>query len=80
LTLVANLALVLTTPAVSVANSPPVTLTPLVDLLPVSLRPMVQLDLRISPRIFEKICNETYIIFRGLGEDDSWKKPEAKIL
>jgi hypothetical protein len=29
--------------------------------------------LRISPRIFEKIQNDHIFIFRGLGEDDSWK-------
>ncbi len=44
---------------------------------PVSMTPVVHLDLRISPRIFEKIRNNPNIIIRGLGEDDSWKKPEA---
>jgi hypothetical protein len=29
------------------------------------------LDWRISPRIFEKIQNDPYVIFRGMGEDDS---------
>ncbi len=33
-----------------------------------------------SPKIFEKILNEPNVIFRGLGEDDSGKKPEQKIL
>jgi hypothetical protein len=32
--------------------------------------PVVHLDLRISPRIFEKIRNEPIVIFRGLGEGD----------
>jgi hypothetical protein len=36
-------------------NLPPVSLTPLANLSPVSLTPVVHLDLRISPRIFEKI-------------------------
>ena len=47
---------------------------------PVLLTPVVNLDLRISPRIFEKIRNDPNVIFRGLGEGDSWKKPEAKNL
>ncbi len=33
-----------------------------------------------SPKIFEKILNEPNVIFRDLGEDDSGKKPEQKIL
>jgi hypothetical protein len=39
----------------------------------VSLIP-VHLDLRISPRIFEKIQNDPNVIFNGLAKDDSWKK------
>jgi hypothetical protein len=27
-------------------------------------------DLQISPRILEKILNDPYVIFMGLGEDD----------
>ncbi len=52
------------------------------NLLPVSLIPVanLHLDLRISPRIFEKIRNDPNVIIRGLGEGDSWKKPEAKNL
>ncbi len=50
------------------------------NLPPVSLTPMVLLDLRISPRIFEKIRNDPNVIIRGLGEGDSLKKPEAKNL
>ncbi len=56
------------------------------NLLPVSLisvatlPPAVHLHLRISPRIFKKIWNDHKVIFRGLGEDDSWKKPETKNL
>jgi hypothetical protein len=34
---------------------PPVLLTPVANLPPVSLIPVANLDLRISPRIFEKI-------------------------
>jgi hypothetical protein len=36
---------------------------------PVSLIPVVHLDLQISPRIFEKIRNDP--IITGLGGDDS---------
>ena len=50
------------------------------NLPPVSLTPVVHLDLRISPQIFEKILNDPNVIIRGLGEGDSWKKPEAKNL
>jgi hypothetical protein len=32
---------------------------------------VVQFDLRISPRIFEKIPNDPNVIIRGLGEGDS---------
>jgi hypothetical protein len=56
----ANLPSVSTTPVVPVANLPPL-----------SFLPVVHLDLRKSPRIFEKIRNDPYVIFRGLEEDDS---------
>jgi hypothetical protein len=41
------------------------------NLPPVSLTPVVHLDLRISPRIFKKNRNDPNVIFRGLGEGDS---------
>ena len=41
------------------------------NLPPVSKTPVVHLDLRISPRIFEKIRNDPNVIIRGLGEGDS---------
>ncbi len=41
------------------------------NLPPVSLTLVVHLDLRISPRIFEKIQNDPNVIIRGLGEGDS---------
>ncbi len=44
------------------------------------LIPVVHLDLRISPRIFEKIWNGPNAILWGWGETDSSKKPEAKNL
>jgi hypothetical protein len=44
------------------------------------LIPVVNLELRISPRIFEKNRDGPNGILRGLGETDSWKKPEAKNL
>ena len=47
---------------------------------PVSLTPVANLELRISPRIFEKIRNDPNGILRGLGETDSWKKPEVENL
>jgi hypothetical protein len=47
---------------------------------PVSLTPVANLELRISPRIFEKIQNGLKGILRGWGETDSWKEPEAKNL
>jgi hypothetical protein len=37
---------------------------------PVSLTPVANLKLQISPRIFEKIRNDPNGIFRGLGETD----------
>ncbi len=39
-----------------------------------------KLNLRISPQIFEKIWNGPNGILRGLGETDSWKKPEVENL
>jgi hypothetical protein len=47
---------------------------------PVALTPVANLELRISPRIFEKIQNGPNGIIRGLGETGSRKKPEAKNL
>jgi hypothetical protein len=38
---------------------------------PVSLTPVASLELRISPRIFEKIRNDPNGILTGLGETDS---------
>jgi hypothetical protein len=49
-------------------NLPPVSLTPVA---PVSLTPVVHLDLRTSPRIFEKIRNGPNGILWGWGETDS---------
>jgi hypothetical protein len=46
---------------------------------PLSLTPVANLDLRISPQIFEKIRNGPNGILWGWGETDWWKKPEAKI-
>ncbi len=39
-----------------------------------SMTPVVHLELRISPRIFEKIRNGPNGTLRSLGETDSWKK------
>jgi hypothetical protein len=38
---------------------------------PVSLTPVVHVELQISPQIFEKILNGPNGILRGLGETDS---------
>ncbi len=47
---------------------------------PVSTASVVHLERRISLQIFEKIWNGPDGILRGLGETDSWKKPEVKNL
>jgi hypothetical protein len=47
---------------------------------PVSMTPVVHLELRIYPRIFEKNRNGPNGILRGFGETDSWKKPEVENL
>jgi hypothetical protein len=47
------------------------TVAPVANLQPVSLSSVVHLDLRKSPRIFEKIRNDPIVIIRGLGEGDS---------
>ncbi len=52
-------------------NLPPVPLTLVANLPPVPLTPLVHLDLRIYPRIFEKLRKDPNVIFRGLGEGDS---------
>ncbi len=44
---------------------------PVANLPPVSVIPVVHLDLQISSRILEKNINDPSVIFRGLGEDDS---------
>ncbi len=56
---------------IPVENLPPVSLIPAAILPPVSLIPVVHLELRISPRIFEKNQNGPNGILRGLGETDS---------
>jgi hypothetical protein len=48
-----------------------VSLIPVANLPPVSLIPVVHLDSRISPRIFEKISNGLNGILWGWGETDS---------
>jgi hypothetical protein len=47
---------------------------------PVSKTPVVHLELRISPRIFEKIRNGPNGILRGLRKLIHEKKPEVKNL
>ncbi len=46
---------------------------------PMSLIPVANLELRISPRIFEKNRNGPNGILRALGETDSWKNQKQKI-
>jgi hypothetical protein len=64
---------------ISVANLPSVSLIPAVILPPVSLIPVVNLELRISPQIFEKIRNGPNGILRGLGELIHEKNQKQKI-
>jgi hypothetical protein len=45
---------------------------------PVSFTPVANLELRISPRIFEKIRNDPNGILRSLGETDSGKKTRSR--
>ncbi len=47
---------------------------------PVSLTPVANRKLRISPRIFEKIRNNPNGILKGLGVTDSREKPEVENL
>ncbi len=47
---------------------------------PVSLTPVANFELQISPRIFEQIWNDPNGILQGLRETDSWKKPEVENL
>jgi hypothetical protein len=54
-------------------GAPPVSTTPAANLPPMSTTPVVHLELRISPRICEKIRNGPNGILRGLGETDSEK-------
>ncbi len=61
-------------------NLPSVSLKPMANFPPMSLILMVHHDLRISPWVFEQNRNGTSVFFRGLGEDDSWKKLKAKNL
>jgi hypothetical protein len=46
----------------------------------VSMTPMVHFELRIPPRIFEKIGNGPKGIIRGFGETDPCRKPEVENL
>ncbi len=46
---------------------------------PVSLTPVVNLEQRIYPRIFEKIRNGPNGILWGWGETDWWKNQKQKI-
>ncbi len=57
----------------------PVSLTPLNSFSPVSLTPVININSRLSPRIFEKIQNGPNGILGDLGDTDSWKKLRSKI-
>jgi hypothetical protein len=48
------------------------------SLLLLPLIPVVHLDLQVSTPIFKKNRNYPNAFIRGLGEDDSRKKPDAK--
>ncbi len=47
---------------------------------PVSMTPVVHLELRISLPIFEIIRNGLNVLLRGLRETESLKKPEVENL
>jgi hypothetical protein len=47
---------------------------------PVSTAPVVRLELRISPRIFEKIRNGPNVLLRGLGKLIHGENQKSKIL
>ncbi len=66
--------------SIPVANLLPVSLIPaaILSLTQVSLT-VVHLDLRISPRIFEKILNNPNGILWGWVKTDSWKNQKQKI-
>jgi hypothetical protein len=51
--------------------SPAVSMTLVVNSLPVSLTPVEHLELKISSQIFSKNQNEIKEIIRGLREEDS---------
>ena len=70
---------------------PPVSLIPEANLPPVSLIPVAichrcqqhrwcTLTCEYLREVLKKIRKDPNVIFWGLGEDDSWKKPEAKNL
>jgi hypothetical protein len=69
-------------------NLPSVSLIPVANLLPVSLIPAAILPpvanltpvVHLALQILKQIHNDPNVIFRGSGEGDSWKKPEAKNL
>jgi hypothetical protein len=60
-------------------KSPPVLLTPVANLPPVSTIPVVHLDLRVSPRIFEKIQNGLNGILWGGGKLIHEKNQKQKL-
>jgi hypothetical protein len=68
--MVANLLPVLTTTALLVAKFSAGVVDTGGKLLPVLLISVVNLVLRISPRIFSEIRNYPNVIFRGLGEEN----------
>ncbi len=47
---------------------------------PVSTTPLVYFELRITPRILKKNWDGPKGFLGGLGETDSWKKPEVENL
>jgi hypothetical protein len=54
-------------------------LTPVANLPPVSLTPVVHLDLWISPRIFEKIWNELILLSGAWGKVIHEKNQKQKL-
>ena len=60
-------------------NFPPVSLTPVANLPPVSTTPVVHLDLRVSPRIFEKFEMILMLLSGAWEKVIHEKNPKQKI-
>ncbi len=57
----------------------PVSTIPAAHLPPVSMTPVVHFEMRISPRISDKIRYGPNGVLRGLGKTESWKNQKLKL-